>query len=201
MTRHAYPLTRKVAKFQIWTVAPPCGNWPLWLQLTSTRITSWGIWWPALETVECMGVILAEMFSRLEHWGRLHQHIKADTKWSPVSSWCFLFSSVKTALKICEGNLPVTDGFSSQRTLTQSFDVFFDVHLDHRLSKQSRRRWFETASYDASKDAMLCQHTQIGINFLIIKSPHMILVLLFPRPGIQSVTCKKPNLHPVHTII
>ena len=33
-----------------------------------------------------------------------------------------------------------------QRPVTQSFDVFFDLHLNKRLSKESRRRWFETSS-------------------------------------------------------
>ena len=34
----------------------------------------------------------------------------------------------------------------SQRPVTQSFDVFFDLSLNKRLSKQPRRRWFETPS-------------------------------------------------------
>ena len=33
-----------------------------------------------------------------------------------------------------------------QRPVTQSFDVFFDLRLNKQLSKQSRRRWFETPS-------------------------------------------------------
>ena len=37
-------------------------------------------------------------------------------------------------------------GFPSQRPATRTFDVFFDLCLNKRLSKQSRRRWFETAS-------------------------------------------------------
>ena len=45
----------------------------------------------------------------------------------------------------CEGNSPVTGEFPSQRTVTRSF-VFFDLHLNNRLSKPSRRRWFETQS-------------------------------------------------------
>ena len=44
------------------------------------------------------------------------------------------------------GNSPVTGEFPSQRPVTRSFDVFFDLRLNKRLSKQSRRRWFETPS-------------------------------------------------------
>ena len=46
----------------------------------------------------------------------------------------------------CEGNPPVTGGFPSQRSVTSSFDGFFDLRLTKRLSMQSRRRWFETRS-------------------------------------------------------
>ena len=47
-------------------------------------------------------------------------------------------------LALCEGNPPVTGGLPSQRPVTRNFDVSFDLRLNKRLSKQSRRRWFET---------------------------------------------------------
>ena len=43
----------------------------------------------------------------------------------------------------CWGGPPVTGGFPSQRPVTRSFDIFFDVCMTKRLSKQSRCRWFE----------------------------------------------------------
>ena len=49
-------------------------------------------------------------------------------------------------LAICAGNSPVTGEFSTQRPVSQSFDVFFDLRLIKRLSKQSRGWWFETPS-------------------------------------------------------
>ena len=45
------------------------------------------------------------------------------------------------------GNSPVTGEFPAQRPVTVSFDVFFDLHLNKRLSKQSQGRWFETPSH------------------------------------------------------
>ena len=45
------------------------------------------------------------------------------------------------------GNSPVTGEFPAQRPVTQSFDVFFDLRLNKRLSKQSRGWWFETPSH------------------------------------------------------
>ena len=50
-------------------------------------------------------------------------------------------------LSLCEGNPPVTDGFPSQRPATWGFDIFFDLCLNKRLRKHSRRRWFETQSH------------------------------------------------------
>ena len=40
----------------------------------------------------------------------------------------------------------VTGEFPSQRPVTRSFNVFFDLRLNKRLSKQSGRRWFGTPS-------------------------------------------------------
>ena len=37
--------------------------------------------------------------------------------------------------------------FPTQRPVTRSFDVFFDLRLNKRLSKQSWCRWFETPSW------------------------------------------------------
>ena len=47
-------------------------------------------------------------------------------------------------LPLCAGNSPVTGEFPSQRPVTRSFDVSFDLRLNKQLSKPSRRRWFET---------------------------------------------------------
>ena len=49
-------------------------------------------------------------------------------------------------LALGEGNPSVTGGFPSQRPVTWSLDVFFDLHPNKRLSKQSRRWWFKTPS-------------------------------------------------------
>ena len=41
---------------------------------------------------------------------------------------------------------PFVSGIPSQRPVTWGFEVFFDLRLNKRLSKQSRRPWFETPS-------------------------------------------------------
>ena len=49
-------------------------------------------------------------------------------------------------LALGAGNSPVTGEFPTQRTVTRSFDVSFDLLLNKRLSTQSWGRWFETPS-------------------------------------------------------
>ena len=45
------------------------------------------------------------------------------------------------------GNSPVTGEFPVQRPVTRSFDIFFDLYMNKRLSKQSWGWWFETPSH------------------------------------------------------
>ena len=52
--------------------------------------------------------------------------------------------NISALLVLCEGNPPATGGFPSQMPVTRCFDVFFDLRLNKRLNKQSRRRRFET---------------------------------------------------------
>ena len=49
-------------------------------------------------------------------------------------------------LAICAGNSPAPSEFPAQRPVTRSFDAFFDLRLNKRLSKQSWGWWFETPS-------------------------------------------------------
>ena len=49
-------------------------------------------------------------------------------------------------LTICARNSLVTGEFPAQRPVTRSFGVFFDLHLNKSLSKQSWRWRFETPS-------------------------------------------------------
>ena len=46
-------------------------------------------------------------------------------------------------LAICAGNSPVHGEVPAQRPVTRSFDVFFDLRSNKRLSKQWRGWWFE----------------------------------------------------------
>ena len=48
--------------------------------------------------------------------------------------WCrHQMETFSALLAFCEGNMPVTGGFPSQRPVTRSFDTFFDERLNKRL--------------------------------------------------------------------
>ena len=63
-----------------------------------------------------------------------------------ISWWCHQMETFSELLALCAGNSPVTGRFPSQRPMTRSFDVVFDLRLNKRLSKQSWGWWFETLS-------------------------------------------------------
>ena len=63
------------------------------------------------------------------------------------SWWRYEMETFSALLAICAGNSPVPGEFPTQRPVTQSFDVFFDLRLNKRLSKQSWGWWFEMPSH------------------------------------------------------
>ena len=60
--------------------------------------------------------------------------------------WRHQMDTFSALLAICAGTSSVTDELPAQRPATRSFDVFFDMHLNKRLSKQWWGWWFETPS-------------------------------------------------------
>ena len=54
--------------------------------------------------------------------------------------WRHQMETFSALLALCAGNSPVTGEFPSQRPVTRGFDVFVDLRLDKRLSKQSNNR-------------------------------------------------------------
>ena len=60
--------------------------------------------------------------------------------------WRHQMKTFSALLALCVENSPVPGEFSTQRPVTRSFDVFFYLHLNKPLSKQSkagdlRRHW------------------------------------------------------------
>ena len=60
--------------------------------------------------------------------------------------WRHQMETLSALLAICAGNSPVPGDFPAQRPVTRSFDIFFDLRLSKRLSKQSWGWWFDTQS-------------------------------------------------------
>ena len=60
--------------------------------------------------------------------------------------WRHQMETFSALLAICVGNSPVPGEFPTQRPVTRSFDVFFDLRPNKRLSKQPWGWWSETPS-------------------------------------------------------
>ena len=65
----------------------------------------------------------------------------------PTTWWRHLMETFPALLAFCAGNSPVPGEFPTQMPVTRSFDVFFDLRLNKRLSKQPWGWWFETLSW------------------------------------------------------
>ena len=74
-----------------------------------------------------------------------------------ITWWRHQMETFSALLAICAGNSPVPGDFPTQRPVTRSFDVYFDLRPDKRLSKQSWGWWFETLSHS------LWRHRNDGI--------------------------------------
>ena len=69
--------------------------------------------------------------------------------WRHVATawWRHQMETFSALLAICAENSPVPGEFPAQRPVTRNFDVFFDLRLNKRLSKQWWGWWFETLSH------------------------------------------------------
>ena len=74
--------------------------------------------------------------------------------------WRHQMETFSALLALCAGNSPVTGEFPAQRPVTRSFDDFFDLSLNRRLSKQPRRRWFETPYRPLWRHCNVIMHTE-----------------------------------------
>ena len=78
-------------------------------------------------------------------------------------------------LAICAGNLPVTGEFPTQRPVTWSFHVFFDLRLNKRSGKQWSGWWFETPSHPLWRHCNDAKSTTNGATF--------VAMLMTSHPG------------------
>ena len=83
---------------------------------------------------------------------------------SMTTWWRHQMETFSALLAICAGNSPVPGEFPTQRPVTRSFDLFFDLRLNKRLSKQSWGWWFETLTWS------LWRHCNKYIDFVMISA-------------------------------
>ena len=62
------------------------------------------------------------------------------------SWWRHQMETFSVLLDLCAANTPVIGEFLTQRPVTRSFRLFFNLRLNKQLSKQSWGWWFETPS-------------------------------------------------------
>ena len=130
------------------------------IKLTGTR-AFWNLSYPNNERLVPLAFQICYLFLRLQiidfDVARFWTHttipsgVKGTYRWmSPEVNFTWWRHQMETfiaLLALWAGNSPVTGEFPTQRPATRSFDVFFHLRLNKRLSKQSRGWWFETPSF------------------------------------------------------
>ena len=89
--------------------------------------------------------LLTNLFSLAEPESLYNFRCSHWSKFCPW--WRHQMESFSVLLAICAGNSPVPGEFPTQRPVTRSFGVFFDLRLNKRLTKQSWGWWFEALSW------------------------------------------------------
>ena len=93
-----------------------------------------------------------------------------------IPSWYFGTCCFQALMTSSNGNIFRVTGlscgeftgpgdFPTQRPVTRSFDVFFDLHLNKQLSKQPWGWWFETPSWSLWRQ---CNGRWINYSYLTI---------------------------------
>ena len=81
--------------------------------------------------------------------------------WEKLGPKSMLHDDIIKWKHFCAGNSPVNGEFPTQRPVTRSFDAFFDLWLNKRLSKQSWGWWSEMPSH-----SLWCHCNVVNKDFL-----------------------------------
>ena len=85
-------------------------------------------------------------------------------------------------LALCAGNSTVTGEFPSERPVMWSFDVFFDLRFNKRLSKQSWVWWFETSSRSLWRQ---CNELQVCVCVRLLRFD-IIISFCYSKPASEN---------------
>ena len=113
---------------------------------------------------------------------------------SGCSWWRHQMETFFTSLAICAGNSPVPGEFPAQRPVTWSFDVFFDLRLNKRLSKQSWGWWFETLSRPLWRHCNVMCHIQPDISIFACSLYPLLYPCTGPLAGVSQGGHMPPKL-------
>ena len=135
-----------------------------------------------------MGIIYLQRRPLYENRAQIHPPV--------LSIWRHQMKTFSALLAICAGNSPVPGEFPTQRPVTRSFDVFFHLRLNKRLSKQWWGWWFETLSGPLWRH---CNGTLMIVTFWMLSrseldtehSGYLYLMVIVTRnkPTISWLSC------------
>ena len=107
------------------------------------------VWFVQQYAIQC-ALDISRSFSSYNSWKTSLMYgmsfVGARCKSDLKSWWRHQMATFSALLAISAGNSPVPGEFPAQRPVTRSFDVFFDLRPNKRLSKQSWGWWSETPS-------------------------------------------------------
>ena len=105
---------------------------------------------------------------RFPHMERESSPIRFVNAW-----WRHQMAIFSALLAICAGNSLVHGEFPAQRPATRNFDVYFDMHPNNRLSRQSWGWWFETQSGPLWRHRNGHSNTNISFSNIFISKFHI----------------------------
>ena len=121
-------------------------------------IHRWPVTWKMFPFDDIIMKLTHNSSLRVKKWANVPTQRTTDAESIAMLSWylkesrlcpCLMMSSNETfsaLLALCVGNSPFAGEFPTQRPVTWSFDVFFDLCLNKGLSQQSWGWWIETPS-------------------------------------------------------
>ena len=117
----------------------------------------------------------------ISHWRNMRVMVFASVPESVpchavISWWRHQMETFFALLASCAGNTPVSGEFPTQRPVSRGFDIFFDLRLNKRLSKQSWGWWFETLSCSSWRHCNMYSNIRgralftVNFHFIVRKS-------------------------------
>ena len=167
-----------------------------------------------LQTGQCIRLFFTDLVVKVIVRGAMNGHLGV---WQTQVGWpCFIGARYCIMMTSSNGNILCVTGplwgestghrwTPPHRPVTRSFNVFFDLRRNKRLSKQARRRWFETQSSSLCVCMYACMRSlykwqqvdlakkrcfswprglpmRIGIHMLIQRVLWLILVKMIAKP-------------------